>query len=108
HQQLTDFARRAAREAKKSGITVLIEPMPRSSTNTINTVEEALALVKEVDDPNFAMLVDYSYMTLGKEDRKVLHRAAKYIQQVEISNPNGRVYPAVASESDYASFFQAL
>src|SRR5688500_14647672 len=44
-KQLQDFGRRAAKEGKRYGITVLIEPMPASSTNTINTVAEGLALV---------------------------------------------------------------
>lgn len=107
-KQLQDFGKRAAREGKRHGITVLFEPMPVSSTNTINTVAEGLALVEAVNDPNFQLLVDFGYVTQSKEDLKILHKAAKHIRQVEIQNPNGRVYPKTADEADYASFFRAL
>jgi sugar phosphate isomerase/epimerase len=107
-KQLQEFGRRAAREGKRNGITVLFEPMPASSTNTINTVAEGLSLVEAVNDPNFALLVDFGYVTQSKEDLAILHRAAKYIRQVEIQNPNGRVYPKTADEADYGSFFRAL
>lgn len=107
-KQLVDFGRRSAQEAKKHGITVLIEPMPVRSTNTINTVADGLKLVEAVDDPHFQLLVDFSFMVQGKEEMTILHRAAKQVRQVEISNPDGRVYPRSADEADYRSFFQAL
>ena len=108
HKQLVEFGRRAGRAGKERGITVLIEPMPASSTNTVNTVAEGLSLVEEVNDANFQMLVDFGHVMTGKEDLAVLTRAAKHIKQVEIQNPNGRVYPKLAEEADYASFFRAL
>jgi sugar phosphate isomerase/epimerase len=108
HKQLVEFARRVGREGGRRGITVLIEPMPANSTNTINTVAEALSLIEEVGDPHLQMLVDFSFLTASKEDLAILHRAASHIRQVEISNPNGRVYPKLAGEADYASFFRAL
>jgi len=107
-KQLVEFGRRAASQGKKRGITVLIEPMLPNATNTINTVADGLELVEAVNDPHFQMLVDFSFMTMGKEDMAILHRAARHIRQVEISNPNGRVYPKRADEADYASFFRAL
>jgi sugar phosphate isomerase/epimerase len=107
-KQLQEFGKRAAREGKKNGLTVLFEPMPPASTNTINTVAEGLALVEAVNDPHFQLLIDFGYVTQSKEDLKILHRAAKHIRQVEIQNPNGRVYPKAAEEADYASFFRAL
>ena len=42
-EQLVEFGKRAAREGKQRGITVLIEPMPASATNTVNSVAEGLA-----------------------------------------------------------------
>jgi sugar phosphate isomerase/epimerase len=107
-EQLAQFGRMAAKEGKARGITVLIEPMPAGSTNTINTVAEGLALVEKVNDPNFQLLVDFGNVTTSKEDLAVLTRAAKHIRQVEIQNPKGRVYPRTADEADYASFVGAL
>ncbi|RPJ38534.1 MAG: sugar phosphate isomerase/epimerase, partial [Deltaproteobacteria bacterium] len=44
--------------AKERGVTYCIEPLTRSNTNFINTVEEAQRLVAEINHPNFQMLVD--------------------------------------------------
>jgi D-psicose/D-tagatose/L-ribulose 3-epimerase len=108
HAQFLDFARRAAAEGKKHDITVLIQPMPKESTDLINTVAEGLKFVQEVNDPNLQLLVDYTSFVQNKEDLAVLKKAAPHIRQVEIQNPNGRIYPVSADESDYASFFHAL
>jgi sugar phosphate isomerase/epimerase len=108
HAQMVAFGRLAAKEGSARGIIVLIEPMPAASTNTVNSVAEGLALVEEVNDPHFALLVDFGHYTTGKESPSVLTRAAKWIRQVEIQNPQGRVYPRAAGEADYAGFIQAL
>lgn len=44
--------------AEERGVTYCLEPLTRSNTNFINTVEEALRLVEEIGHPNFRMLVD--------------------------------------------------
>jgi sugar phosphate isomerase/epimerase len=107
-KQLADFGRLAAREAKARGITVLFEPMPPRNANLVNSVAEGLVLVEAVNHPNFQLLVDYGFFVETKEDLAVLHRAAPHIRQIEIQNPNGRVYPQRAEEADYAGFFRAL
>ena len=44
--------------AKERGVTYCIEPLTRSNTNFINTLDEALRLVKEINHPNLQMMVD--------------------------------------------------
>jgi sugar phosphate isomerase/epimerase len=107
-RQLVAFSRRAAARARAEGITVLMEPLPARATNLVNTVAEGLALVNEVRHPNLALLVDFGYVTEGREDLADVQRAARHIRQVEIQNPDGRVYPRRPDEADYAAFFQAL
>lgn len=107
-RQLVAFGQLAAKEAAARGLTVLFEPMPPRNTNLVNTVAEGLKLVRAVNDPHFRLLVDYGFFVETKEDLAVLHEAAPYILQVEIQNPDGRVYPRQAGEADYAGFFRAL
>ena len=107
-KQFADFCRLAAREGAARGITVLIQPMGTSATNVINTVAEGLALVEEMKSPNLQLLVDFTTMVEGREDFAILHRAGPHIKQIEIQNPNGRIYPQKADEADYAGFFRAL
>jgi sugar phosphate isomerase/epimerase len=107
-KQLAAFSGMAAREARARGVTVLFEPMPARSTNLVNALAEGVALVSAVDSPHFQLLVDYGYFLEGKEDLTVVTRAAPFIRQIEIQNPNGRVYPRRVDEADYAAFFRAL
>jgi sugar phosphate isomerase/epimerase len=107
-RMMLQFGTVAARLAEQYGITILIEPLPPRTTNAINTVAEALRLVEAVGSERFQMLADFGYVTEGREDLAILHRAARHIRQIEIQNPNGRVYPRSADEADYASFFRAL
>jgi sugar phosphate isomerase/epimerase len=44
--------------ARECGVTYCIEPLTRTNTNFINTVEEALRMVEEINHPNFQMMVD--------------------------------------------------
>ncbi len=107
-RQLIDFGKRSARAAARRGLTVLFEPMPARSTNLVNNVAEGLLLVRAVDHSRFKLLVDFGYFTESKEDPAALRIAAPHIRQVEIQNPNGRVYPRQADEADYAGFVAAL
>ncbi len=107
-KQFAEFCRHAAREGAARGITVLVQPMGRKSTNVINTVAEGLALVEEVHSPHLQLLVDFSSMVEGGEAFAILQRAGPHIRQVEIQNPNGRIYPQRSDEADYVSFFRAL
>ncbi len=45
--------------ARKRNVMYCIEPLTRASTNFVNTVEEALRMVREIRHPNFKMVFDY-------------------------------------------------
>jgi sugar phosphate isomerase/epimerase len=107
-KQLTAFGKRAAAEAGRRGITVLVEPMPARGGVLVNTIAEGVALVRAVGDDHLRLLVDYGYFTESGESLAALREAAKFVRQVEIQNPKGRVYPRTADESDYTSFMRAL
>jgi D-psicose/D-tagatose/L-ribulose 3-epimerase len=107
-KQLVDFGRRFAAQAKKNGLTVLVQPLRPEETNLVTNVPDALKLVNAVARPNFQLLVDYSFMAMQKEDPKVLEKAKGHLAHVWISNPNGRVYPMSKDEADYAAFFAVL
>ena len=107
-KQFADFCRRAATEGAARGITILVQPMSPKATNVINTVAEGLAFVEELNHPNLELLVDFTSMIEGHEDFAILRRAGPHIRQIEIQNPNGRIYPQRADEADYAGFFRAL
>ena len=107
--QLAAFARRFAESAARERITVLVEPLRSTDSNLITTVGEALRLVDAVKQPNFAMMVDYSFLTIQGEAPSVLVAAGSRLKHVHLANPaNKRTYPMDERESDYASFFAVL
>ena len=106
--QFIEFARHAAIEAKKYNLTILIMPLSLSGADLINTIGEAYELVQTAKQPNLQIMLDYTTFVQSKEDLRILTKAAKAIRQVEIQNPNGRIYPVSADESDYAGCFRAL
>ena len=103
-----DFSKRLAQAARGHGLTVLVQPLRSTDTNLVTTVAEAVDLVKAVRQPNFQLMVDYSFLTIEKEDPQVLRKARPYLRHVWIANPNGRGYPMNADEADYAALFKAL
>jgi len=107
-QQLVDFGRRIAPEARARGITVAIEPLRHEETNIINSAGEGLALVNAIDDANFQLMVDFYHLASEKEDPAIVLRAAAHIRHLHVANPSGRVFPRKWDEFDYAPFFAAL
>ena len=107
-QQLVDFGRRIAPEARARGITVTIEPQRHEETNIINSAAEGLDLVNAIDDPNFQLMIDFYHLALEKEDPAIVIRAGAHIRHLHTANPDGRVFPRTWEEYAYAPFFAAL
>jgi sugar phosphate isomerase/epimerase len=54
-------------------------------------------------------MVDYSFITIQKDDPANLLKAGKALRHIHISNPaNKRTYAMSDTESDYAAFFDVL
>jgi D-psicose/D-tagatose/L-ribulose 3-epimerase len=107
-QQLVEFGKRIAPEARAHGITIAIEPLRHEETNIINSAAEGLELVKAIGDPNFQLMVDFYHLASEKEDPEIVVRAKEHIRHLHMANPQGRVFPLQWDEYDYAPFFAKL
>ncbi len=107
-QQLVEFGRRIAPEARAHGLTIAIEPLRREETNIINSAAEGLELVTAIDDPNFQLMVDFYHLASETEDPAIVVRARAHIRHLHMANPHGRVFPLQWDEYDYAPFFASL
>jgi D-psicose/D-tagatose/L-ribulose 3-epimerase len=107
-QQLVEFGRRIAPEARARGITIAVEPLRHEETNIINSAAEGLALVNAIGDPNFQLMIDFYHLASEKEDPAVIVRAGSHVRHLHTANPQGRVFPRRWEEYDYAPFFAAL
>jgi D-psicose/D-tagatose/L-ribulose 3-epimerase len=106
---LVAFGQRFAEQAQRSGIGILVGPLRSTDSNMITTIAEAIRLVETVNRPNFALMVDYSFLRIQKDDISSLLDARTYLRHVHIPNPEGgRTYPMDGGESDYAAFFDVL
>jgi len=107
-EQLVEFGRRVAPEARSRGITIAVEPLRREETNIINSAAEGLALVEAIGDPNFQLMIDFYHLASEREDPAIVLRANQHIRHLHMANPQGRVYPLEWEEYDYAPFFANL
>ena len=79
--------------ARKRNVIYCIEPLSRMSTNFINTVDEALRLVKEIRHPNFKMIFDCRHALSQEESLlEALIRAmdSRMLCHVHVNDASGR------------------
>jgi len=105
--QIVDLLRNIDPVAARYGITIVIEPINKSESNIINTVEEGLRLLKQVDRENIQLLVDYYHLLIEKESPDIILRAAEHIKHIHFAEVKGRGYPTVFEKS-YLQFFTNL
>ena len=107
-QQLVDFGKRIAPEARSRNITIAIEPLRHQESNIINNTTEALAWVNAVNDPNIQLMIDFYHFQVEKEDPSAILKVKDHLRHLHMANPNGRVMPLKWDEYDYAPFFAVL
>jgi D-psicose/D-tagatose/L-ribulose 3-epimerase len=107
-QQLVDFGKRIAPEARSRNITIAIEPLRHQETNIVNNTTEALAWVNAVNDPNIQLMIDYYHFQVEKEDPSDILKVKDHLRHLHMANPDGRVMPLKWEEYDYAPFFAVL
>jgi sugar phosphate isomerase/epimerase len=108
-QQIQSFLHLAGDIAQKNNLIIAIEPLRKQESNIINTAEQALQLVHEVNHSNVKMIVDFYHLRQENEDPDVIRLAQKEIVHLHFANPEGRRWPRSASEDPlYSRFFSLI
>jgi sugar phosphate isomerase/epimerase len=107
-EQLIEFARAAADAAGRAGRMVVIEPLNRTECNLVNTVAEAMQMVREINHPNLRCLVDSYHLWLEDEPLEHVEDAIDSIAHVHVADRDGRVAPGLSKTSDYRRLFRIL
>ena len=94
--------------AKRYNILIAIEPLRKTECNIVNSIQEGLNLVKDVNRSNIKLLADFYHMSIEEEDFKVLVKARNYIIHVHFAKVEGRVFPKEINEDNYISFISKL
>lgn len=135
YQQVLQVTRRAALEAQRYGITIVIEPVRMPDCNIINTFAEGVRLAQDAALPNVKVLIDFYHMVCEHESPQILLTyGPEYLRHVHFSYPNipllegsrdpdhirhlfegeldragwWRTYPADSGEWDYGEFIHCL
>jgi sugar phosphate isomerase/epimerase len=104
-EQFIVIAKKIAAMAANYNIKLALENLNRSETNFINTAEEALAIVKAVDHPNFKLCADIYHMLREDEGPAILEHAGKHIIHCDIAEKNNRNAP---TSEDFTPYLKAL
>ena len=92
---------------EETGVTLLIEPLPGSSTNFLNTLEEVESVLKEIDSPFLGTVFDFHNTveeTLPWE--QLIQKFRSSIRHVHFNGVNGGLPPQL--DPLYVSAFRAL
>lgn len=106
-EQFISFCKQIAPLAGKYNVTVVIEPLNRTETNMINSLEEGARIVEAVDHPNLQLLCDIYHMMREDEPASEIVKYGKYIRHCHIAEREERTSPGTKGD-DFRTYFKAL
>ena len=93
--------------AQKNGVMLVLEPVNRTEVNFINTIEDAVAIVKRVNNPNFKCLADFYHMVMNGESASEIVKYKKYLYHMHVSEKVDRA-PLGTHGDDLSAYFDAV
>ncbi|HSA96144.1 MAG TPA: sugar phosphate isomerase/epimerase family protein [Acidobacteriota bacterium] len=105
--QFIDLLKRLGPVAGKYGLVVALEPLRRAECNFINTVAEAAAIAREVDDPHCRLLADFYHMLCEDEGPASIVAAGPLLVHCHLAEEEGRTPPGVHGQ-DFTPYLEAL
>jgi sugar phosphate isomerase/epimerase len=106
-EQFISIAKKIAAIAEKHTITLALENLNRTECNFINSVSEALEIVKAVDHKNFRLCIDLYHMAKEGELPHVIGGTKKYVVYCEVAEKENRTPPGVHGD-DFTPYFSEL
>lgn len=95
----------------ENGIEMILEPLGPDYSNYINTLPDAVRVVKEAGDKNLFIMADMRHMVRGGETYDHIAECADYLHHFHIDNPEtfpARPWPDAADGFDYKPFLNAI
>lgn len=75
--------------AKDTNITICLEPLARKETNFVNTSDEAISIIKEINHPNFKLILDVKAMSDEKKPYpEIISKAKDYLAHFHANDEN--------------------
>lgn len=86
-EALNEFGERA----RRAGTTFLLEPLNRYEGNVVNTIGDAVELIRTLSTPNVTILADLFHMNIEEDDLLAALRAgAHQVGHVQLADSNRR------------------
>lgn len=106
-QRAVTNLRKVAEKAGDRGIDLAIEPLNRFESDLINTTEDALRLVNDIDHPAAKIMVDGFHMSIEEHNlEEAIKTAGDKLIHVQVSE-NYRGTPGTG-QTDWQSFLRGL
>jgi sugar phosphate isomerase/epimerase len=84
-----DCLKECSKAAAEAGVTILLEPLNRYECDYLNTVEEGIRVIREVDVPNLKLLADTFHMNIEEANITASFRkAGKALGHVHLADSN--------------------
>lgn len=96
---------------EENGIEMILEPLGPDYSNYINTLPEAVRVVKAAGNKNLFIMADMRHMVRGGEPYAHIAQCADYLHHFHIDNPEtfpARPWPSAEDGFDYAPFLKAI
>lgn len=106
-EQFIYMAKKVAAVAAKYDVMLALENLNSTECNFINTLTEALDVVKSVDHKNFRLCIDIYHMLKEDESPASIKGTKKYAVYCEIAEKEGRTPPGVHGD-DFIPYLTAL
>jgi sugar phosphate isomerase/epimerase len=98
-----------ADHAQRCNIKILVEPLGKRTTDVVNTMAEAIELVRRVDHPAIRGMFDFNNTSDETEPFDVLlRRYFDHIYHVHVQEQGGRHLGTGTAVNDYVKAFQTL
>ena len=101
------LAKKMAINARKQGITIILENLNNTETNFINKLKDAADVVRAVNHPNFKLNADIYHMMKEGESPQEIVNARGLLIYSEIVEVEQRTLPGVVKEN-FIPYLQAL
>lgn len=106
-RHLIDGLASVAPHAEQRGVTILMEALPRSQSDVVNTLAEAVEVVREIDSPAIRTMFDCHNAEDETEPHdRVVEKYYEYIRHVHVNEMDGN-HPGTGNY-DFVSLFRAL
>jgi sugar phosphate isomerase/epimerase len=105
----TEGLAKIADQARERGVKILIEALTQNQTDVINTIEEAVKIIKELDHPAVQAMFDF-HNTLDERLSfvEIIDRYYPFIHHVHVMEMDGKYFGAGNGATDYLPAFQLL